>query len=137
MSQNEVDDDTSTVVSERNSTTQILISIQEKLNELNTKINKLEENQQQLNIINPSLSPTLSNFIFYLNLDYISDALFDTNYVPPEDIHTDGRFLISKDILISMVFSITYLIICFFIFYNYLKRISNILLPKNPLIHLH
>ncbi len=117
------DDETSTIVSEQNNTTQILISIQQKLNQLETKINNLEHtNPQSLTLIDNNI---LQTFLIQLNLDYVVDAIFDTKLVPQDDIHTDGRFLISKDILISIIFSSIYIIIILFLIYKYFQRLRN------------
>ena len=45
-------------------------------------------------------------------LDYVFDAFFQTKLVPEEDMSEDGRFLMSKESLISIISCI-----CYFVFF--------------------
>jgi hypothetical protein len=83
---------------------------------LQERIRRLEERlgTEELEVIEMNWSDFSKAFLQGFGLDYVIDAFFQTKLVPQEDMSEDGRFMISKDTLISIVTCIFYLLLFFF-----------------------
>lgn len=86
---------------------------------LQERIRRLEERlgTEELEMVEMNWSDFSKAFLQGFGLDYVIDAFFQTKLVPQEDMSEDGRFIISKDTLISIVTCIFYLLLFFFTYF--------------------
>jgi hypothetical protein len=92
----------------------------ETIQRLQQRIRRLEERfgtDEELEVIEVSWNDISKTFLQGFGLDYVVDAFFQTKLVPQEDMSEDGRFIISKDTLISIVTCIFYLLLFFFTYF--------------------
>ena len=92
----------------------------ETMQRLQQRIRRLEERfgtEEELEVIEVSWNDVSKTFLQGFGLDYVMDAFFQTKLVPQEDMSEDGRFMISKDTLISIVTCIFYLLLFFFTYF--------------------
>jgi hypothetical protein len=91
----------------------------ETIQRLQQRIRRLEERfgSEEIEIDNIGWSDVSKVFLQGFGLDYVFDAFFQTKLVPQEDMSEDGRFIISKDTLISIVTCVFYLLLFFFTYF--------------------
>lgn len=89
----------------------------ETIQRLQDRIRRLEEklgtDEDTISISSMSWTEIGQALMRGWGLDYVFDAFFQTKLVPEEDMNEDGRFLISKESLISIVSCIFYFIFFF------------------------
>lgn len=117
--QNQNDDDSS-VSTEATITNPENENENETIQRLQQRIRRLEERfgtDEELVIAEMGWGDVSKVFLQGFGLDYVVDAFFQTKLVPQEDMSEDGRFMISKDTLISIVTCIFYLLLFFFTYF--------------------